>query len=324
MLALVTGANGFVGSHLVDRLLHEGHRVRILVRKTSDLRFLPLERVELHYGDIAHGEIPTEALHQVELLFHTAAILKAKDWDEFRRVNVDATLQLYRDFQELGSASGRFIFVSSQAAAGPSGEGPAVTEKIAPHPQTLYGRSKLEAENRLLALPGPSLTIIRPPAVYGPRDSATLPLFRLATKGWAFCMGSPERKISMIHVNDLTRGMITAALHDKGTGTFFLTGGKAHPWREIAEAFAVAAARRVRVVTLPDGLVLLAGILNEFVQAAIGRTALFNREKARDFTSRGWACSSEAAAAAFGYTARIPLAEGIAQTMAWYRDHGWL
>ena len=324
MLALVTGANGFVGSHLVDRLLEEGHRVRVLVRRTSDLRFLPLERIEVHRGELARGEIPPEALRDVELLFHTAALLKAPDWATFVRVNVDATVELHRLFARSAPWHARFIFVSSQAAAGPSDADGIVDEKSPAHPQTLYGRSKLEAERRLAEEDGPALTVIRPPAVYGPRDRASLPLFRLARWGWAFCMGSPDRRVSMVHVDDLSRGMLAAATHPDGVGTFFLTDGPPHRWRDIAAALAVAADRRVRIVTLPDAAVHLAGAANEWAHRVVGRTPLFNREKARDFTASGWACSSAAATAAFHYQPRIPLDEGMKRTMDWYRSTGWL
>ncbi len=324
MLALVTGANGFVGSHLVDRLLAEGHRVRALVRSTSDLRYLPVDRIELHTGELSRGEIPDGALDGIQLLFHTAAVLKAPGWEAFRRINVDAAVQLHSRLAARGAPGARFVFISSQAAAGPSGEGETLRESDEPHPQTLYGRSKLEAERALQGALGPGLTIIRPPAVYGPRDAATLPIFRLAAAGWAFCMGSPERRISMVHVEDLCRGIVQAAIHPRGTGTFFLTDGHPHPWREIATALAHAAGRRVRIVTLPDATIHLAGMMNEWAHRAVGRTAMFNREKARDFTARGWACSSAAAEAAFGFRPGIELVDGMKETMDWYRREGWL
>lgn len=324
MLALVTGANGFVGSHLVDHLLRRGHRVRALVRSTSNLRHLDTQGTELCYGELADGEVPEETFDGVDVVFHVAALLHASSWEVIRRANVEASVTLFRRFAAVAPPEGRFVFVSSQAASGPSGKGPARREEDAPRPQSLYGKSKLEAEVALQAMQGPPLTIIRPPAVYGPRDSATLPLFSLASHGWAFCVGSPQREISMIHVDDLSDGLLQSASQPSGIGTFFLTDGFAHPWSEIARTLQSAAQRRVRVLTLPDVLVHMAGAINQGAHRLVGRSALFDRAKARDFTAQGWVCSTEAAQAAFDYVPQITLAEGMAATMEWYRKEKWL
>ena len=324
MLALVTGANGFVGSHLVDELNRRGHDVRALVRRSSDLRLLDTQNCELIYGNLSTGELPAEALEGVDWLFHVAAQLHTRDWDEIRRINVDASVALYRRFADVASTDARFVFVSSQAAAGPSGVGPPLRETDPPHPQTLYGKSKLEAEVALAAMQGPALSIVRPPTVYGARDSATLPLFKLAARGWALCVGSRTRRISMIHVDDLVQGLVQCAAHAGGAGTWFLTDGSDHPWSEIAAALQSTGERRVRILTVPDAMVQCAGAINEAVHRMMGRSALFDRAKARDFTTDGWLCSSEAASAAFGYTPRVSLRGGMGATMNWYRKEGWL
>jgi nucleoside-diphosphate-sugar epimerase len=128
----------------------------------------------------------------------------------------------------------------------------------------------------------------------------------------------------MIHVDDLVRGILQSASHPGGIGTFFLTDGRPHPWSEIAGALAVAARRRVRTGTVPDAVVHLAGALNEAAHRLRGRSALFDRAKARDFTATGWVCSSEAASRAFAYSPRVDLTEGMTSTMDWYRTEGWL
>jgi nucleoside-diphosphate-sugar epimerase len=324
MAVLVTGANGFVGSHLVDGLLRAKEEVRVLVRASSNLRFLDTTRVQVHHGELARGEIPREALSGVDRVFHVAAILKGAQWETFRRVNVDATLTLYRRFSDVAPAEGRFIFVSSLATMGPAKAGTVYREEDDPHPHTLYGRSKLEAEVALAALSGPALTVIRPPAVYGPRDTATLPLFTLAERGFAFCVGSAERLLSLIHVQDLVDGLLAASEHRRGVGTFFLTDGQPHSWRKIGEALANASSRKVRVLTLPDWLVLTAGTVNDAAHGLFGRRAMFGKEKARDFCAPSFSCSSQAASDSFGYRPRLPLVEGMETTMDWYRREGWL
>ncbi len=324
MAVLVTGANGFVGSHLVDALLRAKEEVRVLVRASSNLRFVDTSRVRVFHGELARGEIPSEALDGVDRVFHVAAVLKGAQWETFRRVNVDATLTLYRNFAEFAPAEGRFVFVSSLAAMGRGEKGSVYHEDDAPNPHSFYGRSKLEAEVALAALSGPALTVIRPPAVYGPRDSATLPLFALAERGFAFCVGSGERHLSLIHVHDLVTGLLTASEHRRGVGTFFLTDGPPHTWREIAQALANASSHKVFIATLPDWLVLGAGALNDAAHGLFGRQAMFGREKARDFCAPSYSCSSQAAREAFGYEPKLALAEGMQATMRWYREEGWL
>ncbi len=324
MAVLVTGANGFVGSHLVDALVRAKEEVRVLVRASSNLRFLDTSKVQVHHGELAHGEIPPQALDGVDRVFHVAAVLKGAQWEIFRRVNIDATLTLYRRFAKVAPAEGRFIFVSSLATMGRGEKGTIYREGDDAHPHSLYGRSKLEAEVALAALSGPDLTVIRPPAVYGPRDTATLSLFRLAERGFAFCVGSAERHLSLVHVHDLVSGLLAASEHRRGVGTYFLTDGSPHTWREIGQALANASSHRVFVVTLPDWLVLAAGTLNDAVHGLVRVQAMFGREKARDFCAPSYSCSSQAAEAAFGYRPQIPLLEGMEATMRWYRGEGWL
>ena len=324
MRTLVTGANGFVGSHVVDELLGRGHDVRCLVRTTSDLSFLPTDRVELVHGDMATGQYPDGSLDDIDTLFHIAAVLMAVDEATYRRVNLEGTLALYRAFAAKADQGARFVFCSSLAAIGPSDGTRILTERDAPHPISPYGHSKLEAEVALAALSGPQLTIIRPPAVYGPRDRATLPLFELAAKGWTLCFGSANRPLSMIHVEDLARAMVEAAGHPGGVGTFFVTDGNIESWGSLSDAIASGSGRKTRRLTLPDALVRGAAAVIEGSAKLTGKAPIFTREKAADFTARSWACSSEAAMEAFGYRPRLNVVDGMAESFQWYRKEGWL
>ena len=120
MICFVTGANGFIGSHLVDELLKEGVKVRCLVRKTSDLKFLDTENVELVYGDITGPEDLRPHLKDVDTLFHLAALISAPNEATYRKVNVDGALRLYRDYAQVAPRKARFVFCSSLAATGPT------------------------------------------------------------------------------------------------------------------------------------------------------------------------------------------------------------
>ncbi|MRR08798.1 NAD-dependent epimerase/dehydratase family protein, partial [bacterium] len=177
---LVTGAAGFIGSHLVEDLLRRGHRVRCLVRKTSDLRWLAGPDIDLRYGSLDDLESLQAASRDVDYLYHLAGAVKARDPREFRRHNTEGALNLARAALAAAPRLKRFLFASSQAAAGPAAclDRP-VCEVDGCRPVSDYGKSKLLAERRLMELsPQLPLTIVRPSSVYGPRDTEIFMYFQ--------------------------------------------------------------------------------------------------------------------------------------------------
>src|SRR5262249_46064434 len=162
----------------------------------------------------------SRALNGVHVVHHLAGLIRAPGMREYRRVNVEGTLHMYRLFSDRPQAK-RFVYCSSLAAAGPTAPGQVRDKEADGIPMTEYGRSKQEAEEGLGKIRGTPLTVIRPPAVYGPRDTAILMLFQIAHHGWFPVFGDKRRKISLVHVFDLVRGMGDAAVSSSGTGTFF-------------------------------------------------------------------------------------------------------
>jgi nucleoside-diphosphate-sugar epimerase len=327
MLSLVTGGSGFVGSHLAERLSQGGARVRFLMRGSSDVRLLQrLPGAELFPLDLlqAAPDHLAQALEGVSVVYHLAALVRARNAQEYRRANVEATIALYRAFGQAAGGGGRFVFCSSLAAAGPARDGAPVTECSEPRPISAYGRSKLEAEQLLAASAGPPVTCLRPPAVYGPRDRAILPLFKLAAAGWRVCLGSPQRRFSLIHAGDLAAALEQSAAAPAGVGTFCVEDGAPHAWGEIVDLMARGCGRRGVRVVIPDAAVHAAAAAAEAVARLTGRPALLTREKARDLTTPDWICSSAAARERFGFAPRWDIADGLRETCAWYRASGWL
>ncbi len=170
------------------RSLARGYRVRCLVRRTSKLAWLPVDRVELVYGEVTEPESLTEAARGVEVVYHVAGITRASTQAEYDRVNADGCANVARAAAAGGSR--RVVLVSSLAAGGPSVPGRARTEDDPDTPCDAYGRSKLRGESALKAEAGSAAwTIVRPPAVYGPRDVSFLVLARLAQRGWVPAIG---------------------------------------------------------------------------------------------------------------------------------------
>jgi len=169
MRALVTGASGFIGSNLVDRLLPEGVSVKCLVRRRSNLAWLKHLPVTLVTGDFQEPASLAPAVADTEVVFHVAGATRAPRRALYFRGNFEATRNLLRACENYGPADQKFILISSLAAAGPS-EGVPLTEDQPPRPVSAYGESKLWAERAVLEFSQKRpATIIRPPAVYGPR-----------------------------------------------------------------------------------------------------------------------------------------------------------
>ncbi len=319
----VTGGTGFVGSHLVDHLLQCGSEVRCLVRDRSRLRWLQGKPVTLVEGDLDSQAIISDAASGTDAFFHLAGVTAAPTREQYFRVNADGCRNVGRAALEAGEPPDVFIYVSSLAAVGPGLSGEVVAETHAPRPVTDYGRSKLEGE-RILSEMGPlPLVTLRPPAVYGPRDREIFTLFQLASKGF-FPILNPEARLSLVHVEDLVRGIVKAAQHSRIGETFFLTHPEPVATTDLPGHFSEALGRRVAGLRVPGGVLATAASVSEGWGKLTGRMPMFNRQKVRELTAANWVCSHEKARDRIGFTADTAIADGLARTARWYREQGWL
>jgi nucleoside-diphosphate-sugar epimerase len=325
-LAVVTGASGFVGSHIVDELLRHGDRVRCLVRPGSPTRWLdgkPVEIVRLGYERV---EPIAEALRGASWIVHAAGLTRARSAKEFHEANVTVTERVLRAATSNGGGIGRFVLVSSQAAAGPADmTGRPVTETDRPDPVSPYGVSKLRAEELTLLLREKlPVVVIRPPAVYGPRDNAVFRLF-LAVKRHVIPVLRNRGRFSIVYVEDLARAVRLALAHPKAPGQVYFVGGPDvtdydELGEEVREAMGTWAVR-VR----PPGFVLeTAAVVAETFAMLLGRAPLLSREKLAEITSGDWICSSAKIRSQLGWEPEVSLEEGVRRTASWYREAGWL
>ncbi|HLV26150.1 MAG TPA: NAD-dependent epimerase/dehydratase family protein [Gemmatimonadales bacterium] len=324
--ALVTGASGFVGSHLVEALLDRGWEVRCLVRRTSDLRWLPRERVRLVYGDVgdesASGrEALAAAVKGSESVFHLAAVTSAARDATYYRVNVDGTRRLAMAVRE-SAPDAHIVLCSSLAAAGPPRPGHPATEKDSDNPQGAYGTSKLLAE-KVLGDSGLRHVVVRPPAVYGPRDVDILAAFRLASRGLAVRLAPEGQRLSFVHARDLASGLLLAAERE-ASGMYYLSDGQVHLWEDVMTGIGAAIGRVLRTVSLPTGILHVAARLDRTRALLLGRKPLLTPDRARELSGADWSCSDALARAELGYESRIPLLDGLFETAEWYRKVGWL
>jgi len=315
-MILVTGATGFIGSHLVEALAAGGYACRSLVRRAGC--HLPGEVV---FGDLAGGGSLDQALRGIELVIHLAGVTKALSPAGYYAGNTRATEVLASAIAGRGI---RLVYVSSLAAVGPSLDGTPLTEDAEPHPLTDYGKSKLAAERSVRALLSDAV-IVRPPVVYGPRDTGVFEFLKLLSKGLAPEIRGGERWFSAIYVTDLVEGILAAAFAGCAAGrTYFLAPAQPVCWSELAATAARIMGRRAHTIRIPRAAALAIGYGAQLWSRATGKPGVLNRDKIREAQCLCWTCDPQRAAAELGFHARTALADGLAQTLAWYKGAGWL
>jgi dihydroflavonol-4-reductase len=325
-LAVVTGASGFVGSHIVDELLRHGARVRCLVRPSSPLHWLdgkPVEIVRLGFDQVGPIE---EVLRDARWIVHAAGLTRARSAKEFHEANVVVTERVLRAATSNGGGIERFVLISSQAAAGPADmTGRPVMESERPDPASPYGVSKLRAEELTLLLRDRlPVVVIRPSAVYGPRDNAIYKLF-VAVKWHVLPVLRNRGRFTLIYVEDLARAVRLTLTHPRAPGQVFFVGEPdVTDYGELGQAVRNAVGTWA-VTVQPPGLLLHAGALAAEAFAMLtGRPAVLSREKLREITAGDWVCSSAKIRTQLGWDPEVALEEGVRRTAAWYREVGWL
>ena len=323
---LVTGANGFVGSHLVEGLLDRGYQVRCLIRKTSNLKWLSDLKIEYAYGDISEKNSLKEAVRNVDIIIHSAGLTKAKTREEYFKANAEGTRNLMEVCIEENPKLQRFVYISSQAAAGPGEDERPKDETAINQPVSYYGESKLEGEmivsDYSSKLP---VTIIRPPAVYGPRDTDMLGFFKVVNIGFRISFGKGESYISLVYVKDLVDGIILAAENPKAVDqTYFIAEDRVYSWREAFNIIAGVLNKKTVPIRIPKSIVFLLAFLSENLYRLIGKTPAFNTQKAKEITQRYWGLNVSKAKTELGFIPRFPLDKGAAETVRWYKENGWL
>ena len=328
MTILVTGGSGFLGSHIIEQLSQAGRPVRALVRRSSDTQFLrTLSTVELVDGAIDDRASLERAVVGVEAVVHSAGLVKARNLDEFMRVNARGTENLLDVCVPLGATLKRFVQVSSITVGGPSDAyGNPVSVDATPRPVTDYGRSKLAAERAVLAKKDQlKITIIRPPAIYGPRDREILAFFKSIKMGVLPLLGSPQSKLSMTYGPDCARACIRAIDADVPSGSIFaVDDGAVHTMAElISEAESAMGKRAFLRIPLPRRVVEGAAILSESYGKLTNRAMMLTRDKCNELFDQ-WVCDGSKAQRELGFTPSVTFSQGVKQTVDWYRTAGWL
>jgi nucleoside-diphosphate-sugar epimerase len=310
---LITGATGFLGSHIAEVLVQHGFTVRCTIRSSSSIKWLEgleLEKVNLDFNDEASLQ---KACESVDVVIHNAGITRAKDDSEFFEVNTNATERLAK--AAIKAKVSRFIFISSLEARGPDSFSTAISA---------YGQSKLEAERRLEKLSNDiEVILLRPAGVYGPRDTDLLTLFQLAKYGF-LTVPATSGRLQPVHGRDVAEAVLATIKRKAQLGPFDISEPHTYSWQDMAQLMEAAMKHKLKVIRIPREIFLGAGYISETVSKLLGQAPKLDRRRAKSLAYYTYTCDTTPFKEAFGWQARISLQDGLTETAAWYKQQGWL
>ncbi len=326
MNIFLTGATGFVGSHLSEALLSAGHQVRVLLRTSSNLQWISDLDLDCFYGNIFDAQSLAAGLKDMDIVIHAAGLTKALKNEEYFRVNYEGTKTLIDAIIEHQLPVKRFVYISSQAAAGPSDSMAPRTEADPPHPVSAYGKSKLMAESYVLSKKNDiPVTIIRPPAVYGPRDTDVYRFFKTVRSGIIPKWQNRDKYLSFVYVKDLVQAIILASTHSKAKNKiYFVAEPRPHTWDEVAYETLKFFKKQAIHVPIPLALVKSIAFFSEQWSKIAKKPSIINRQKVAELIPDFWICSAQKIKKELGFEASTSLADGVPQTLKWYVEQGWL
>lgn len=327
MKVFLTGASGFVGSHVLDSLRADGHEVSILLQATSSTRFISrhLAEVIVHYGSLEDVPLLTKAMGGVEAVIHCAGKTKALHSSDFYRVNQAGTRHVVTAANACRESVRHLVYISSLAVSGPGVPGCPAEETGEPHPVSVYGRSKLLGEEEIRHHCRASWTILRPAPVYGPRDTELLAVFQKVKQRLMPLVSGAKRSVHLVYGPDVAAAVLCSLLQERSVGgTYHVAADPPCTDEELMEEIAAQLGCRPLRLRIPRPGLYLAAVIQEILSLATGRPNMLSRQKLPELLAPGWVCSTENIRRELGFSAPTSLREGVSRTLEWYRREGWI
>lgn len=323
---LITGASGFVGYHLIEAALRKDLEVFAAVRASSNidhLKHLPIQFTTGDYSNLHAVRADVEA-KQYQYIIHAAGATKALTEASYNEINADYTRNLAVALTQAQIPLKKFVFISSLAAMGPAHNGHPIRESDAPHPVTRYGKSKLLAETYLSAVTTLPTIMLRPTAVYGPRDRDIFIILKTIAQGLEPYIGKQKQTLSFIYVKDLAEVAVDALLSPITHGAYNVSDGHNYDRYELANLTKAILQKKTLKLHIPMSMVRALAFVQETVGKMQGQMPALNQDKLAELTADSWSVSIDNIHRDLGFTPRYDLASGLAETIQWYKDNTWL
>lgn len=331
---LVTGASGFIGSFIVQEALKRKFAVWAGVRPSSSRKYLSERKIHFLELDFAH---PNELRAQLsghrgtyskfDYIVHCAGVTKCADKNEFDRVNYLQTKYFVDTLRELNMVPRQFIYISTLSVFGPIREKDytPIQENDTPAPDTAYGFSKLKAELYIQSQPGFPYVIFRPTGVYGPRETDYFLMVKSISQHLDFSVGYRRQDLTFVYVKDMVRAIFLGIEKEVSRRTYFLADGKVYKSRAFSDYIRKELGNPF-VLHLKCPLIILnvLSLLAEFVAARLRKSSTLNSDKYKIMKQRNWQCDITPTVTELGYTPEYDLERGVEETIAWYKNEGWL
>ena len=320
---IITGSNGFVGSALANKS-KENYKVTCLVRHGSNVSLLP-ENIEIKYIDYNNTVAIMKLLCGQDVLIHTAALTRAKSWQQFKHINIDLTEKLIEIYNQTTSLK-QFIFISSQAAAGPAPDkNTPKLESDECYPVSIYGKSKLLAENLIKVKAEKPWTIIRPVSIFGPADKDFLQYFRLIKKHLAMFIGFQQKYYNFIFVDDLIEMISKTNNNEKAYNeTFFARGTDTLSIQQFVHNIESVMNTRALHLHIPQFLLYPIAVVSEMLTVFSHRPPFVNREKIKEFKQDNWIVSGDKAKKILNFETSGNMLDKLKTTYQWYKEKDWI
>lgn len=324
---LITGASGFIGFHLIETALEMGLDVVAAVRRNSDVRHLQVHNIQYCYPDFTNFDSLKQELERTgcQYIVHALGTTKAGTQEEYNSINAGYTYNLAKAAESLGPSFKKMVFISSLAALGPLTEtSEAITEQTSPRPVTAYGKSKLLAEEKLATVNIPYV-VLRPTAVYGPREKDIFILFRTIKRGWEPYIGKREQQLSFVYVKDLAVIAINALFNKSASRSVFnVSDGRSYTRYQLADSVKAFLNKKTTRIHLPYPMVKSLAFILEKTYRIMNAVPALNREKLNELTAINWNVNIEKARQELGFSPAYGLEEGVQETLTWYKHNNWI
>lgn len=330
---LITGANGFIGSSLVEEGLNQGYEVYAGIRKGCKWDHLRREGVRIFRLDLSSREQIEKKLRvseafegRFDYIIHAAGATHARRKQELQVINDQYTRNLVESLRASGNLPERFVFISSLAAGGPGDpeSGREIRVSDPERPISAYGRSKLSAESYIKSLQDFPFLILRLTAVYGPRDLGFLPYFKFIQKGIQPRLGFQPQRLSFVYVKDLASLVFRVLDRRMAQSTYLVSDGKVYEKDQFGNALKDLFHRQTLKITIPLPVLTFIFYLMERSFALMGNRPRMNLEKLKEISSANWSCNSQAIWDEIRVCPAYSLESGLKETADWYRKRGWL